>query len=252
MFVVAIVSASGGTGRTSLTANLASLLTRHEQPVLAVELDPSNRLGLYLGVTVRNPAGIVDLSADQTWHHAAQRNTDHVNLVHFGHGVNTHRTHEKLSVIENRGVRDYLLDLSPPSDCVVLIDTQRAPSLCFDCALAAADLILNVITAQPGCFEDIAVMHAHYERRFSAGPEHAPGMFHVLNKVNSAKLLSDDIINILRVRLKSKMLRYVIHQDEAMPEAMASNQCVADYAPHSQASHDLQGLADWLLAQSPR
>jgi cellulose synthase operon protein YhjQ len=250
MFVVAIVSASGGTGKTSLTANMSTLLTQRDLPVLALELEPSNRLGLYLGLTERNPAGIIDLPDGHSWHSAAHCNVDQVNYLPFGRETNTHQTNDKLLAIEKRGVRHYLMDLSPPSDCMVLIDTLRAPSLCFDCAVASADLILNVIIPQPGCFEDIAVVQAYHEQRFTDKQKHAPGLFHILNRVNSTRLLSHDVISILRDRLGSKMVRYAIHQDEAIPEAMASNMRVAEYAPHSQSNHDLQGLADWLLAQS--
>jgi cellulose synthase operon protein YhjQ len=251
MFVVAIVSASGGTGKTSLTANIATLLTQKDLPVLVLELEPSNRLGLYLGVTERNPTGIINLPEGHAWHGAIRRNTDQVNYLPFGQETDSRLTHEKLLAVASASIDHYLLKLDPPSDCIVLIDTQRAPSLCFDCALVSADLILNVITTQPSCFEDIAVIQSHYNQRFTNEQQNAPGLFHVLNKVNSTQLLSHDAVTILRDRLGSRMVRYAIHQDEAIPEAMASNMRVAEYAAHSQASHDLQGLADWLLAQSP-
>lgn len=246
MFVVAIVSASGGTGKTSLTANLATLLAKKNRPVLALELDASNRLGLYLGLTARDPAGIINLPDEQSWHSAVLRNPDQVNFLPFGHEVNTHLTHEKLSIFESHGIGHYLSELSLLPECMVLIDTQRAPSLCFDCAIASADLILNVITAQPGCFEDITVIESYYEQRFT---DKKPKLFHVLNKVNSTHTLSHDIVTLLRDRLKDGMLRYAIHRDEAIPEAMASNMRVSEYAANSQANHDLQGLADWLAAQ---
>jgi cellulose synthase operon protein YhjQ len=249
MFVVAIISASGGTGKTSLTANLCMLLAQKDLPVLGLELEPSNRLGLFLGLTERNPAGIINLPEEHSWHSAVRRNADQVSYLPFGCETDTHRSHDKLLAMENRGIRHYLTALRPPSDCMVLIDTQRAPSLCFDCATASADLILNVIVPQPDCFEDIAAVQSHYERHVIGRHNRSAELFHVLNRVNNTRLLSHDIITILRDRLGSKMLRYAIHQDEAIPEAMANNMQVADYAPDSQAGHDLHGLADWLLAQ---
>jgi cellulose synthase operon protein YhjQ len=249
MFIVAIVSASGGTGKTSLTANIATLLPSKQQPVLALELEPSNRLDLHFGLAKRSPSGLINLPEGHSWQSAIQRNADQVNYLPFGTEINTHLTHEKLSLVEKRGVRHELMALSLPPNCMVLIDTQRAPSLCFDCAIATADLIINVITAQPACFDDIAVIESYYEQRFAHDQENAPELFHVLNQVNSNRVLTHDIITMLRDRLGNKILRYVIHQDAAIPEAMASNKSITEYAPGSQANHDLQGLANWLLTQ---
>ena len=59
MKVVAIVSAKGGVGKTTLTANLATALSRSiAAPVLAVDLDPQNALGLHLGMSPHELRGL--------------------------------------------------------------------------------------------------------------------------------------------------------------------------------------------------
>ena len=51
MNVIAIVSAKGGVGKTTLTANLATALDRlGVATLLLADLDPQNALGLHFGV----------------------------------------------------------------------------------------------------------------------------------------------------------------------------------------------------------
>jgi cellulose biosynthesis protein BcsQ len=50
MNTVAIVSTTGGAGRSTLTAELASLLAQRKHPALALECDPANVLGFHFGM----------------------------------------------------------------------------------------------------------------------------------------------------------------------------------------------------------
>lgn len=54
MKTVAIVSPVGGAGRTTLTAELASLMSARGHRTLAVECDPRNVLAMHFGL--REPA----------------------------------------------------------------------------------------------------------------------------------------------------------------------------------------------------
>ncbi|MET5115538.1 cellulose synthase operon protein YhjQ/BcsQ, partial [Burkholderia pseudomallei] len=60
---IAIVSTTGGAGRTMLTAALAALLARDGGPVVALAVDPQNLLGVQLGLAAVAPAGIADALA---------------------------------------------------------------------------------------------------------------------------------------------------------------------------------------------
>ena len=50
MFVIAVIGAGGGVGRTTLTAALATACARRGRPVLAVDFDPQNLRGMHLGL----------------------------------------------------------------------------------------------------------------------------------------------------------------------------------------------------------
>ena len=69
---------------------------------------------------------------------------------------------------------------------------------------------------------------------------------YVANAVSPASQLHTDILALLRHALGSELSAYRIHADTGIPEALARNQSFHLAAPHSQAAHDLQGLASWL------
>ena len=58
--IVAIINGKGGTGKTSITANLSGLLAAAERRVLAIDLDPQGNLALDLGLA---GAGLSDNGA---------------------------------------------------------------------------------------------------------------------------------------------------------------------------------------------
>ena len=58
MRVVSVVSAKGGVGKTTLAANLASVLGSNGRRVIAVDFDPQNALRLHLGLPIDNFDGI--------------------------------------------------------------------------------------------------------------------------------------------------------------------------------------------------
>jgi MinD-like ATPase involved in chromosome partitioning or flagellar assembly len=71
----------------------------------------------------------------------------------------------------------------------------------------------------------------------------------VVNRLNPAREMQRDALTMLRMAAgDANVLDYRIHFDAAMPDALARGNWHFDDAPHSQASHDLQGLAGWVGA----
>ena len=58
MKVIAVVSAKGGVGKTTLAANLASVLATSGRRVIALDLDPQNALRLHFGVPLDSIDGL--------------------------------------------------------------------------------------------------------------------------------------------------------------------------------------------------
>ena len=86
MKVISVVSAKGGVGKTTLTANLATALHRLGVPtVLVVDLDPQNALGLHFGADPGALAGVsrASLSGD-SWGSVCQQSPSGVHVLPYG------------------------------------------------------------------------------------------------------------------------------------------------------------------------
>lgn len=250
MFVVSLSSINGGVGRTTLVAQLASLLARQGQTVLALDADPQNLLAAHLGLVDASGgatpgwAGQALVFPERDWQALGQRNSDGVSFLPFG-ALDSAR----LAALES-GLRSdvrflcrQLAALDLPADTLVLIDSARLPSSFAGQALAAADLCLWVLPADPAslfCWQRDAAL---------AGAETRRGHL-LINRFDATRPLQSDVLELFRAGSGSRLLPYLIHRDEALPESFAANLCLADYAPDSQAMHDLHGVAQWLRQQA--
>jgi len=63
--------------------------------------------------------------------------------------------------------------------------------------------------------------------------------------------LHRDIHELLRKRLRERLLNIVIRRSGAVSEALAEGMTVADYAPDSPVTRDYFDLAEWLRTVSP-
>ena len=72
--------------------------------------------------------------------------------------------------------------------------------------------------------------------------------FYLLNQVNSARQLSQDILRVLREAVGPRFAGS-IHADEAVPESLALGMSVLDHGAHSQASHDILACAAFVAAR---
>jgi cellulose synthase operon protein YhjQ len=235
MKVIAVVSAIGGSGRTTLTAALSCALARRGRPVLALDLDPADLLSLHLGATESHDSGLhaALLDIGQAKALDAVQNSDDVRVLSFGP---TELPSAQTILREHPlRLRDLLDRLSLAEDCVALIDTPRQPSVYADQALAAADLILQVWRADVASYARLAAA--------PAAPEHT---LHLINLMDPTRRLQSDLHALLRARLGTRLLA-PIHRDEALCEAAAANRNPFEYVPRSRATMDLESLAEQLL-----
>jgi cellulose synthase operon protein YhjQ len=249
MFTIAIISANGGVGRTALTAHLASLVGRRNHPVLALDFDPNNLLGLHFGMSSTESDGLAKRAAcGEPWQNAAFKNADNILFLPFGALAESERTafgQQLASQPQWLSSQLALVDL--PSAAIALIDTPRLPSIYAQQAISAADLVLAVVAADASCYAKLPSLR---DALMQAGKTDATG--YVVNYADSSRRLHNDIVALMRHDLGPSLLPYFVHHDEAVPESLADNSSLADYAPHGQATHDLQGLANWLLAKVTR
>jgi cellulose synthase operon protein YhjQ len=245
MKTIAVVSTAGGTGRTTLTAVLAVLLARRGRQVVALDFDPQNMLGAQLGIDGLAATGLSQalLDADTAWHAYTWRNADDVLFVPYGAVSVAQSTQcDARLAADPRWLADALAELDLPRDGVVLIDTARYPSQQAEHALRCADLALCVTPPEPAA---CATLVARLGALRDAGAQ----LRIIVNRLNPARDMQRDVLAMLGAALGDKLpLAQRVHLDVALPESFARGTWLFDDAPHSQASHDLQGLANWLDA----
>lgn len=239
MFLLAVVSCNGGTGRTTLTANLATLVARRGQEVLALDLDPRNALGMHFALPLAEADGwAARAGAGEGWHQAAFQNADQVRLLPFGRVPHATAASLESALAGQPGwllAQLDTLDLAPHT--LVLIDTPRLPSALAAQALHAADAVLNVMIPDANSYASLGQLPALHGKRLA----------HVINQMDATRALHSHLLQLLHRDLREQMSPAPIHHDLAVPEAVAGNLCLIDHSPHCQAAHDFQGLAQWVL-----
>ncbi|MDR3101502.1 MAG: cellulose synthase operon protein YhjQ [Paraburkholderia sp.] len=255
MRTVAIVSATGGAGRTTLTAALASLLAARAHAALAVECDPRNVLALHFGLRESAREGLVTSlpnrggaspSGDH-WARAALQSDDGVLVLPWGSAPQEGNGDDNGDgddgaaplAAQRYWLRERLARVDLPASAIALIDAAPWPSPHARQAIDAADLVLGVLTPD-------ATACATLPRFVSALARTGKRAAFVANAVVPARPLHTDLVALLRARLGPAMLPYLVHADTGVPAALAGGANFCKSAPASQAAHDLNGIASWI------
>lgn len=244
MKIIAVASAKGGVGKTTLTANLATALQRlGMQTVLVLDLDPQNALALHFGGDPQSLAGVSRATlTGQTWSSVCARSPSGVHVLPYGLVNETDRiAYEHHLGVHPEWVTQQLQSLGLPPDAVVLIDTPPGPSVYMQQALTAAHVAVLVSLPDAASYAALALMQ-RLVATYCQPRANFSGALYVLNQVDGARQLSKDITRLMQDGLGARLVG-VIHEDQAVREALASDQSVLDYDPHGQAADDLRQCA---------
>ncbi len=252
MKVIAIVSAKGGVGKTTLTANLATALQREGvATLLVVDMDPQNALGLHFGADPRSLAGVSRASlAGEDWGSVCLQSPSGVHVLPYGVVNESDRVafERHLDAHPNWLVQQ-LQGLELPEDAVVLVDTPPGPSVYMQQALSAAQVVVVVSLPDAASYAALALMQRLVHTYCTPRPDFSETLY-VLNQVDGARQLSKDITRVMQDNLGERLVG-VVHEDQAVREALAYDQSVLEYDPQGQAADDLRKCAR-VLAQRLR
>ena len=245
---IAIVSPLGGTGRTTLTAHLATILAARGRPCLAMELCAQNMLGRHLGMQQAAETGWATLAAQQQWWgQAALRNSDAVNLLPFG-TVSTHALDrvQHAWAQDPEWLRQQRDAMNVPADSAIFLDTPPWPAPLARQALATASVVVIVLEA--------SARACHAQALVAQTLAWAPPDAHraiVVNRVDPRRPSQRGALETLRTQWGDLLLPYTVHEDESIAQACEHASSVCSWAPHAQSSHDLQGMGRWLFDRLP-
>lgn len=248
---VALVSLSGGSGRTTVAANLAHALSQAGHRTLAVDLDPQNGLGHHFGMEPSERFGLVrpGLSVGDVSDFLA-RERGAVAWLPFGASNEV-----ELAEAEGRVARDadwlrLRLEAFTPADCeYVILDTPPGRTPWGRQALAVADQVLVVVCPHPAAYAVLPATEALLAE--ALGPAHHDAVY-LLNRFDGRSALDRDGAASLRAALSERVLPFAIQSDEVVREALAHRRTVIHEAVDSQVTADYVQLAEWLGARWAR
>lgn len=245
---IAIVSPLGGTGCTTLTAHLATLLAAHGPSCLAMDLCAQNMLGRHLGMQQPAEAGWASLAAQQQWWgQAALSNSNAVHLLPFGSASTAALDTLQHACAQNPyWLRQQLDALDVAAGSAIFLDTPAWPAPLARQALAAASVVIVVLEASArACHAQALVAQA---LAWSAPDAHRAI---AVNRVDPRRPSQRAALETLRRQWGDLLLPYTVHEDENITQACEHATSVGAWAPHAQSSHDLQGMAQWLMDHLP-
>jgi len=247
MRVIAIVSPLGGSGRTTLTAHLATLLALQGQPCLAVELCAQNLLSKHLGMHNPSTLGWAPLAASgQWWAGGSFDNSDGVSVLPFGKAdLNTLESIQRQLQTQPYWLQEQLEQLEVPAHCTVLLDTPQWPSRLTQAALQCADTVLVTLEASARACANPAVIEDMLRETAAAPADQGV----LVTRFDPRRTSHREALQTLRQQWGDQLIPYTLHEDENIPRALASAMCVGQFAPQAQSAHDLQGVCRWLSGQ---
>jgi len=241
--ILSIVSAKGGVGKTTISANLCSALRSKGHTVFALDLDPQNSLRLHFGITPSHHAGVAlsTLSASN-WAKAMVQGNEGCVVLPFGHVSESERITFESALSKDPLLLDQQLrSLGLPQDAIVIIDTPPGPSVYLKQALLVANIAIVVTLADAASYATIPMIDSLIEQYCFNRADFIDYLY-VINQLNRSRQLSSDVADIMALQFSNKNIS-IVHQDQSIPEALACNQDALAYAPESQGAHDLIDFA---------
>lgn len=243
-----MLSMNGGTGRTSLAANLVSLLRMEGRRCLALDLDPQNLLAMHFGAGQGGRPGLSQLGlGSDPWDLAAHLNHAEATLgcVPFGWCSDVElRTLESRLFHDERWLSHQLSDLGPVSDFVVL-DTPPGRTTWTRQALSSSDLALVVLRADAASYGTLPAIEL-FLRENGVDLER---VYFVVNQFDSRKTLSRDMLAALKNVRGERLLPFTIPHDEQVREAFAERSTLAARNLSSRVVDTLRQLGAWIISR---
>jgi cellulose synthase operon protein YhjQ len=242
--VIAIVSANGGVGKSTVAAGLAKTLRRPGGRTIAIDLDPQNALSSHLGITRQAPGLIQLKEQDADWGAHRLPGFSDSECLPFGTGeVNDRRLLKQLMLEDSDWLNQHLASMDLSENDTVILDTPSGATVYSQQALDAADLVLVMTVADAASYLALDIMTQWLETTRRRAQRHR----YVLNQRDASRSFSRDMDVLFLRRLGADLLG-TIRLDHQFNESLAYGRDLLQYAPESIGCQDLLSLSGALHA----
>lgn len=242
MPLICIASPKGGVGKTTLTAGLAFALQRLGRPVTVIDFDVQNTLRLHFAVALGDPRGYVAHAGQPDWQSLALHTPGGIGVLPYGSVSEAQRLRFEAHLADTPGfLKETLRGLLSIPHMVALADTPPGPSPALKALNAIADLRIAVLLADAAS----ASLLPQIEQGLFYAPQGSRSslpVMYVINQVDRRRRLSADTTEFMCAQLQASLLG-LVHRDEALAEALASQLSIYAFDPGSAAAHDLDAIA---------
>ncbi|MGF6317750.1 cellulose biosynthesis protein BcsQ [Pseudomonas frederiksbergensis] len=237
--VIAIVSANGGVGKSTVAAGLAKTLRRPGGRTIAIDLDPQNALSSHLGITRQVP-GLIQLKEQgANWGAHRLPGFSDSECLPFGTGdMNDRRLLRQLMLEDSDWLNQHLASMNLSENDTVILDTPSGATVYSQQALDAADLVLVMTVADAASYLALDTMTQWLETTRRRAQRHR----YVLNQRDDSRSFSRDM-GVLFVRRLGADLIGTIRLDHQFNESLAYGRDLLQYAPLSIGCQDILSLS---------
>jgi chromosome partitioning protein len=250
MTVLAVVNQKGGTGKTTTAVNLAAALATQGERVLIVDLDPQATASAWLGQP-EGGRGLADLLTDGTGA------LSELTVPSTAPGVNVVASSSTLTGVE----RYHALSGTPGAEYVLRDALRMLPNrydwIFIDCSPSLGLLVVSALTAADRVLVPVETSVLAY----TAVGQLLRTVDAVQARLNPQLVITgmlacrvsrtrhaQDVMELLRKRFGSQVLKTQIRETVRLREAAAHRLPITEYAPGSIGAEDYTNLATELMA----
>lgn len=247
LHLIAVVSPQGGTGRTTITANLSAALQKAGHSVVALDLDPQNTLQHHFRERYHPAAEPPGISRPETnWRSCVQSTECGAMLLPFGSVDDTQRDALEAKLRKDASwLRENLDAMHFARDTVVVMDLPAGSSVYLRQALSVATMAVIVSLAEASSY----IALSPFELTIAHYTDDQPGFIgvgHVLNQLDEARSLNRDIAKVLQESIGDALLAAVPY-DPSIAESLAYHRNAYFHSPESVGCAALSACAERLV-----
>jgi len=225
-----------------MAANLAWSLARAGSKVLAIDFDVQNALRLHFGVPLQDGRGFVARSDEQAdWSQSILTTGGNIFVLPYGEVTEEQRERFEYKLGSDPHFLKRGLDtvLHYPG-LVIVADFPPGPGPALKAMQQLADMHLVVMLADTA---SVSLLPQIENNRMIGQPlNNKHGHYFVLNQSDNRRNISREVTEFMHQRLGDNLLG-VVHRDESVTEANASQQSIYDFSPASAAAFDIELVA---------